>query len=844
MQNYLENDVKDRAALQKCLSVLPGYQTSVQAASGLHDGTISQQQNIFVMNVLSTSIGDAGLKKFMTDCLVPYWVQCTVPECKKWRQLSKDLDLKPSFIDKYVCGMTGAGVKKGNQKDACHNPEDERVEYVKEELWLRQATIPPYLKNSPAAPMLMGYYPDGVGISATDPVMQTKKSKPTVNPCCEFLRPFLHSERRELAGMVRPDMMTESEISAFPLLAQEQPFMYLAIRNLVMAIWALDIKEWVTREQCARQLICRGLNRACCVLFLDPILAYLTSRGLINVGLVAPPTYLHIPSSVQCKVLVIGAGASGLAAAQRLSHFGFKVKVLESKSRIGGRVWDEDHNGVPFAHGATLLAGSVNNPMALIAYQSDQPVHKVTDRCHLVLDSGRLVDPVREKRLEFHFNAMLDAVAQWRELGKPDRSLLGGAADTSVSPGITGISGGCPLHKLSARSWDQNEAMPQFGDPICCCQEVCTVDYSKNKIMVKTDSGESHTADKVIITVPLAVLKSGGITFTPQLPDSKKKAIAMLGVGKVEKVILQFSENFWQGKVKGDDFFGRVPQDASQRGLFNLFYTVPAKKSGARNVHILVTHIVGEALGVICGKSEDEIKDMCLETLCRIFRRKVPNPVSWAVTSWHRDPDIKMAQTFLPVGVDGQALDTMAEAVADKLFFAGEATCRQFPQSVAGAYISGIREASKIIDSFVDDIEPNSSFTEFNNGINNQMVELRNQAYLTTTALNNRHVYIDMAALDNVFITIHLVLAKRLMVTHFDMDLNPTVPVRVLKEELVRQLQIPVSQQQWYHRNNFIPDDASLERAGVMNDSIVEVRPAHQSLQRTSDQPSSRFQAP
>lgn len=54
---------------------------------------------------------DAGLKKFMTDCLVPYWVQCTVPECKKWRQLSKDLDLKPSFIDKYVCGMTGAGVK-------------------------------------------------------------------------------------------------------------------------------------------------------------------------------------------------------------------------------------------------------------------------------------------------------------------------------------------------------------------------------------------------------------------------------------------------------------------------------------------------------------------------------------------------------------------------------------------------------------------------------------------------------------------------------------------------------------------------------------------------------------
>lgn len=52
--------------------------------------------------------------------------------------------------------------------------------------------------------------------------------------------------------MVRPDMMTESEISAFPLLAQEQPFMYLAIRNLVMAIWALDIK--VTVHTCTQHL--------------------------------------------------------------------------------------------------------------------------------------------------------------------------------------------------------------------------------------------------------------------------------------------------------------------------------------------------------------------------------------------------------------------------------------------------------------------------------------------------------------------------------------------------------------------------------------------------------------
>ena len=51
-------------------------------------------------------------------------------------------------------------------------------------MWLRQTTVPPYLKESPAALMLLGYYPDGVGISATDPVMHTKKSKPTGESLC------------------------------------------------------------------------------------------------------------------------------------------------------------------------------------------------------------------------------------------------------------------------------------------------------------------------------------------------------------------------------------------------------------------------------------------------------------------------------------------------------------------------------------------------------------------------------------------------------------------------------------------------------------------------------------
>ena len=63
-----------------------------------------------------------------------------------------------------------------------------------------------------------------------------------VFPCCEYVSPFVLSEGRQLAFMVTPDMMGKDEIAAFPLVAEYQPYMYLAIRNLILALWSQNIK--------------------------------------------------------------------------------------------------------------------------------------------------------------------------------------------------------------------------------------------------------------------------------------------------------------------------------------------------------------------------------------------------------------------------------------------------------------------------------------------------------------------------------------------------------------------------------------------------------------------------
>lgn len=217
--------------------------------------------------------------------------------------------------------------------------------------------------------------------------------------------------------------------------------------------------------------------------------------------------------------------------------------------------------------------------------------------------------------------------------------------------------------------------------------------------MVTSSDGRQMTADKVIVTVPLFLLKSEKLKFIPALPLRKQAAISNLGAGLIEKVILKFKYNFWEKVVQEADFFGHVPQSHEGRGHCGLFYNLSKKgnEKSKKTSYVLMTVLCGETALQAQTMTDKEVVDSCMNTLRKLFAYKIPEPEAYLVTHWGKDPFSGMAYSYIPIGSSGEEYDHMASEVDNKLYFAGEATNRQFPQTVTGAYLSGIREAEKII---------------------------------------------------------------------------------------------------------------------------------------------------
>jgi monoamine oxidase len=261
------------------------------------------------------------------------------------------------------------------------------------------------------------------------------------------------------------------------------------------------------------------------------------------------------------RVIVIGAGCAGLAAARRLREQGVDCVVLEARERIGGRTHSIRLGDASVDVGAAWLQQFADNALAREALALDlalvetdfgQPLAAASDGPLPDIDAAwQALRNGLDRRLP-----LAEAVERYlADLDAAQARATGFAIDANLV-----LEACLPLAQLSVDALDEegvgngDRFLPggygqliahlAQGLDIRLGQLVTHIDWSGEQVRVNDERG-----DFCICSVPLGVLKT--LRFTPALPAAQQDALAHLGMGRLEKVVLQFEQRWWPRSPSG-----------------------------------------------------------------------------------------------------------------------------------------------------------------------------------------------------------------------------------------------------------------------------------------------------
>jgi monoamine oxidase len=449
----------------------------------------------------------------------------------------------------------------------------------------------------------------------------------------------------------------------------------------------------------------------------------ISRRVVVQAAAIGAPALLRRPvGAAGRRVVVIGAGMAGIAAARDLTEAGLDVVVLEGRPRIGGRTWTDDSWGVPLDLGASWIHGTAApNPIwALARGYGLGTVPTDYDSITIYDADGRRVT-ARESRADAsRFFRLYREGRRWAESRNRDTTLQRGithaarkrkrklnayqrrALDFHLNYEVEQDYGG-DAGDLSSWWYDQDAWLGGREDAIVrdgygqlvdilasgldmrTGERVQAVNHGSGGVEVRTENGVFAGAFAVV-TVPLGVLQAGTIAFAPELPAAKGRAIGKLRMGTLNKLYLRFGERFW-------DDTEQVGYMAPERGHWALWFDYE-RVVGAP----ILLGFNAAAFGAEVERSSDAATVAAAMTVLRtIYGQSVPEPEAALITRWNADPFARGSYSHIPPGARGSDYRALAASVGGRLFFAGEATHHRYPQTVAGAYLSGRRAAAEII---------------------------------------------------------------------------------------------------------------------------------------------------
>ena len=443
------------------------------------------------------------------------------------------------------------------------------------------------------------------------------------------------------------------------------------------------------------------------------------------------------------KILVVGAGISGLGVARDLHDSGYKVTVLEARKKIGGRIDTDRSLGFPIERGANWIHSnelennrlmSIKEELGLKTYISlltaydgvklfdkngnvinlkKEDLEKIEFRIGLaayiasyIKPSSNLEDVIdflkRISLLSLAPNAVLQAIHQTLELSAAEDSknmpigvLIEEAENAESAGSDEEVIGG----------FDQITNHLSQNLDIKLNTPVTKIDYSSKKIKVFTDK-QAYVADSVVVTVPLGVLQQNLIEFVPELPEKKRDAISNINLGNVNKVILRFPYKFW-----GDDKMFFIERE--NRSAFSTWFN----NEVIVNEPVIYSIISGDYSRELEKKSDEYVIEEAMKPLRVVYGEDIPNPDSFLITRWGLEPYILGSYSTAGYNQDDLTLRTeLANSIENKIFFAGEATSVNEYGFTHSALNTGLREAKKIKELYPLDLQ-SYPITVLNNSV-------------------------------------------------------------------------------------------------------------------------------
>ncbi len=438
---------------------------------------------------------------------------------------------------------------------------------------------------------------------------------------------------------------------------------------------------------------------------------FLKNTALLSLaGLIAPSTLLsacrkrnvYADKKFEGKVLIIGAGAAGLYAGYILKARGINFQILEASNKIGGRLAKlTNFADYPIDLGAQWLHGKNNILSDLITKTKtkitlDESTQKFWFNNQLVTSLPQSIDIFEDKKLP---DVSFKAYAQQKGLGSEyDNIIENLAGDEGAAASRLSVfykneeednwNSGDDDFKFEQTFFDlyEQQIIQSIEGNIALNTIVKDVNYAGDTIELKDTNGKTYQADKVIITVPITILKTNGLNFIPALPSEKINAFSKIGMDAGMKVYLKFKTKFFDENIIGGNVCAAYADESIGK---------------VGNDHVLLAFVMGEqaekltALG-----SNTAIVNALLQELDTMYNGQATiNYLNSFVQNWTTQPFIQGAYSYSTVGM-GNARELAAKSINDKLFFAGEAmNTNGHHQTIHGAAETGYNAVLAILKS-------------------------------------------------------------------------------------------------------------------------------------------------